>query len=207
MPGAFTPTCSKQHLPGYVAAASDFAKLGYTKIAALTTNDHFVNEEWATASAANDASSAVSSSMPISLLSDADGDYLKAIGLADDMGFGVGVRSKRFAMVLDTGVVTHLLTDEGMDECSATAAANLLSVLTPPPDEVEGEEMGEMVLVGGAVAVGAALLLALSSLDGSPTPPPTQQNTPKERVQNVQPKKRASESTRFSLLDQYAARP
>jgi hypothetical protein len=68
------------------------------------------------------------------------------------MGFGVGVRSKRFAMVLDTGVVTHLLTDEGMDECSATAAANLLSVLTPPPDEVEGEEMGEMVHVRGAVA-------------------------------------------------------
>ena len=121
MPGAFTPTCTKEHLPGYVKQLPQFQSLGYDTVAVLTTNDRFVNIEWAKSVGASDSA--------LKLLSDGDGDLVRLLGLSEDMGFGVGVRSKRFALVLEDGTVTDLLTDDGMVECGTTAADNVLKVL------------------------------------------------------------------------------
>ena len=101
MPGAFTPTCNDAHMPGLVNNEAAFAEAGIDKVAVITTNDRFVNQAWREAIAAcmdKDASSLV-------MLSDADGDVVGALGLADDMGFGYGIRSKRFAIISDSDSV------------------------------------------------------------------------------------------------------
>jgi peroxiredoxin len=86
MPGAFTPTCNKKHLPGYIAQEAAFAKLGISKIVICTTNDKFVNEEWMS------ANEALKPGSIITMVSDGDGDLVKSLGLSEDMRFGVGVR-------------------------------------------------------------------------------------------------------------------
>lgn len=165
MPGAFTPTCNKEHLPGYIKQAKKFAKLGYDTIAVVTTNDKYVNREWMNSQGIADSDSIV-------LLSDGDGDFVKSIGLADDMGFGVGVRSRRFALVSDNLVVTHLVTDDGMDTCEATSAESLLNVLTPEGEMTDGGEVNPAVL--GVIAAVIAVAVGAQSLggggDASPNP-------------------------------------
>jgi glutaredoxin/glutathione-dependent peroxiredoxin len=89
MPGAFTTTCSKEHLPGYVSAASTFRKLGVDQIAVVTTNDRYVNSAWATEMGvlhkkkAGDEEPA--KAQMITMLSDGDGELVRALGLAEDM--------------------------------------------------------------------------------------------------------------------------
>lgn len=99
----------------------------------------------------------------MTILADGDGDFVRSMGLAEDMGFGVGIRSKRFAMISEGGTVTHLVTDEGMDNCSSTSAAALVEYLTPP--EVlktdDGFELGEGAVK--AIGAGLALMIAFSS--------------------------------------------
>lgn len=91
----------------------------------------------------------------ITLLCDGDGDLVKNMGLADDMGFGIGVRSKRFAMVTENGKVAELVTDEGMDDCSSTSAEKLIERLTP---EAVGSEAGvDIKVLGGAASVVAVV--------------------------------------------------
>jgi len=105
VPGAFTPTCSKQHLPGYLAQHDAIKAKGIDTIACLAVNDVFVMDAWARANDAGDR---------ILMLADGNATFVKAVGLEFDLsGFGMGTRSKRFSMVVDDGVVTRLNVEEG----------------------------------------------------------------------------------------------
>ncbi|TYK66685.1 peroxiredoxin [Colwellia echini] len=98
VPGAFTPTCSEAHLPGYVVLADEFKAKGVDAIICLSVNDAFVMSAWGAAQNAEN----------IMMLADGDGSYTKALGLSmDTAGFG-GIRSQRYAMVIENGKVTHL---------------------------------------------------------------------------------------------------
>ncbi|MFC3030940.1 peroxiredoxin [Pseudoalteromonas fenneropenaei] len=98
VPGAFTPTCSEAHLPGYVVLADQLKAKGVDFIACVSVNDAFVMKAWGEAQNASE----------LMMLADGDGSFTKALGLEmDTAGFG-GVRSQRYAMVVDNGVVTTL---------------------------------------------------------------------------------------------------
>ena len=98
VPGAFTPTCSEAHLPGFVVMADQFKAKGVDIIACLSVNDAFVMKAWGTAQNASE----------LMMLADGDASFTKALGLdMDTAGFG-GIRSQRYAMVVDNGVVTTL---------------------------------------------------------------------------------------------------
>jgi len=102
VPGAFTPTCSVSHLPGFVVAADEFKAKGVDAIICLSVNDAFVMNAWGESQNAEH----------IMMLADGDGSYTKALGLSmDTAGFG-GVRSQRYAMIIDNGVVTSLHIEE-----------------------------------------------------------------------------------------------
>ena len=195
MPGAFTPTCTQEHLPGYVKKAKKFASLGYDTIAVVTTNDKYVNREWM-------KSQGIADSDDIVMLSDGDGDFVKSLGLADDMGFGVGVRSQRFALVADNSVVTHLLADEGMDTCEATSADSLIKVLTPEGEMTDSEEVNPAV-IGAVVAAIAVAVGAQSFGTGTvASTSPTSSSAPP--VMRTEPAKKAPKSeSNFSLLNTF----
>ncbi|MBV1907075.1 MAG: peroxiredoxin [Pseudomonadales bacterium] len=98
VPGAFTPTCSREHLPGYVVNADAFAKKG-VEIVCLSVNDPFVMGCWGESSNAE----------TIKMVADGNADLTKALGLEmDGSGFGMGTRSQRYAMIVDDGVVVKL---------------------------------------------------------------------------------------------------
>ena len=159
MPGAFTPVCDSKHLPGYVSAASQLKNLGVDTVAVVTTNDKFVQKEWAKSRGVDDTKG-------VTLLCDADGDFVKEMGMAEDMGFGVGIRSKRFALLLQDGKVTNVLTDEGMEDCSATSADNVLAILTPAESKSELElDSSALMGVGGLLLLGASAYYLMSSGD------------------------------------------
>ncbi|QYK05136.1 peroxiredoxin [Shewanella zhangzhouensis] len=98
VPGAFTPTCSAAHLPGYVVLADEIKAKGVDFIACISVNDAFVMKAW------GDAQNAAE----IKMLADGDGQFTQALGLTMDTGAFGGVRSQRYAMVVDNGVVTLL---------------------------------------------------------------------------------------------------
>ncbi|WP_299489916.1 peroxiredoxin [uncultured Shewanella sp.] len=98
VPGAFTPTCSEAHLPGFVVLADEFKAKGVDIIACVSVNDAFVMKAWGAAQNASE----------LMMLADGDASFTQALGLEmDTAGFG-GVRSQRYAMVIDNGVVTTL---------------------------------------------------------------------------------------------------
>jgi len=98
VPGAFTPTCSAAHLPGYVVSADELKAKGVDAIICLSVNDAFVMSAWGESQNAEN----------IMMLADGDGSYTKALGLnMDTAGFG-GIRSQRYAMIIDKGVVISL---------------------------------------------------------------------------------------------------
>jgi len=98
VPGAFTPTCSASHLPGYVVSADELKAKGVDAIICLSVNDAFVMNAWGEAQNAEN----------IMMLADGDGSYSKALGLSmETAGFG-GLRSQRYAMVINNGTVTSL---------------------------------------------------------------------------------------------------
>lgn len=100
VPGAFTPTCSKDHLPGYIEKADELKAAGVDTIACLAVNDVFVMGAWGDASGAGDK---------VLLLADGNAEFTAALGLElDASGFGMGTRSQRFAMVVDDGIVSQL---------------------------------------------------------------------------------------------------
>jgi len=100
VPGAFTPTCDKKHLPGYVKEAAALKAKGIDTIAFMAVNDVFVMDAWGKASNVGDS---------IKMLADGNGDYVKALGLElDARGFGMGARGQRFSVIVDNGVVTQL---------------------------------------------------------------------------------------------------
>lgn len=103
VPGAFTPTCSARHLPGFVEQAEELKKQGVSKIVCMSVNDAFVMKAWAAAQNATGV---------IEMLADGNGDFAKALGLTmDAKGFGMGERSKRFSAIIDKGVVKTLNVD------------------------------------------------------------------------------------------------
>ena len=104
VPGAFTSTCSKSHLPGFVTAASALREAGVDTIACVSVNDAAVMHAWGLDRNVGD---------DVLMLADGNADYARALGLDVDISaFGMGVRSQRFAIIADDGVVTHLAIDE-----------------------------------------------------------------------------------------------
>ena len=104
LPGAFTPTCSAKHLPGFVAHADDIKHKGVDAIACMSVNDAFVMGAWGEQQHTGDK---------IAMLADGNGDFTKLLGLEMDASrFGMGKRSQRFSMVVDNGTVKELNVEE-----------------------------------------------------------------------------------------------
>lgn len=100
VPGAFTPTCSAKHLPGFIEKAAELKAKGIDEIACTAVNDPFVMGAWSKASGADGA---------VTMLADGNGAFAKAVGLEmDGSKFGLGTRGQRFAMVINDGVVEQL---------------------------------------------------------------------------------------------------
>ncbi len=113
VPGAFTPTCSVAHLPGFVVHVDDIKAKGVDTVACMAVNDVFVVDAWGKASNAEH----------LLMLADGNADFTTAIGLTlDGTGFGMGTRSQRFAMVVDNGVVSLLNVDQAALEGSSAEA-------------------------------------------------------------------------------------
>ena len=113
VPGAFTPTCSMAHLPGFVVHVAAIKAKGVDTVACMSVNDVFVMHAWGQSANAEN----------LMMLADGNGDFTKAIGLElDGTGFGMGTRSKRFAMIVDDGLVSLLNVDAGALEGSSAEA-------------------------------------------------------------------------------------
>ena len=114
VPGAFTPTCSKQHLPSYVNNFDKIKAQGVDTVACTAVNDVFVMDAWGKDQKAGDK---------VTMLADGDGDYAKKLGLELDLrGKGLGVRGKRWSMVVNNGTVEKLNVDEGKYEMTGAEA-------------------------------------------------------------------------------------
>lgn len=104
VPGAFTPTCSMNHLPGFVEHAEEIRGKGVDTIACMAVNDVFVMNAWGKDRSVGE---------DVLMLADGNGEYVQALGLEmDASGFGMGQRGKRFAIVVDDGVATHVAVEE-----------------------------------------------------------------------------------------------
>ena len=120
VPGAFTPTCSMNHLPGYVKHAADFKAKGIDTVACMAVNDTFVMDAWGKAKQAEGN---------VTMLADGNGTYTSALGLElDASGFGMGKRSQRFAIVVDDGVAKQVHV-EAPREFKVSAAEHVLKSL------------------------------------------------------------------------------
>jgi glutaredoxin/glutathione-dependent peroxiredoxin len=125
VPGAFTPTCSKEHLPGFVGRAAEIRNSGVDEIVCLAVNDPFVMKAWA------DAHEAAGK---VSMLPDWNGELTRALGLEQDIsGAGLGVRGKRFAMLVDDGVVKSLDIEDGKGVTVSGADACLVKLSNTQP--------------------------------------------------------------------------
>jgi peroxiredoxin len=104
LPGAFTPTCSAKHLPGFIQHSSEIREKGIDAIACLSVNDAFVMGAWGDQQGAGEN---------VMMLADGNGDFTRALGLEmDATKFGMGKRSQRFSMVVDNGIVKQLNVEE-----------------------------------------------------------------------------------------------
>jgi peroxiredoxin len=104
VPGAFTPTCSDQHLPSFVERANDIKAKGIDTIACVAVNDHYVMGAWGNARGVGDK---------ILMLADGNGDFARAMGLEmDSRAFGLGMRSRRYAALIEDCVVKDLKVDQ-----------------------------------------------------------------------------------------------
>jgi peroxiredoxin len=120
VPGAFTPTCSARHLPGYKEKAAEMRAKGVDTIACVSVNDVFVMNAWGKDQKVGD---------DVVMLADGNGDFAKAVGLEmDGKGFGMGSRSKRYSMLVQDGVVKQLNV-EAPGEFKVSAADYLLEQL------------------------------------------------------------------------------
>jgi len=121
VPGAFTPTCSDHHLPGFLVRADEIRGRGVDTIACIAVNDPFVMGAWARDQRVGDR---------IVMLADGNGEFAKAMGLElDGTGFGLGLRSQRYAAILEDGVVRALFVEQnpGLDVSSAESVLAALS--------------------------------------------------------------------------------
>jgi glutaredoxin/glutathione-dependent peroxiredoxin len=121
VPGAYTPTCNNSHMPGFVERVGELKSKGIDAVACTAVNDIFVFNNWAQDTGA---------AGKIEMLADGSGDFTKAIGLEIDLsGFGLGVRSKRYAMLVDNGVVKVLNIDESPPVHDKSSAETLCSMI------------------------------------------------------------------------------
>jgi peroxiredoxin len=103
VPGAFTPTCSAKHLPGFVEKAAELKAKGIDEIACTAVNDAFVMGAWGKSAGSDDS---------VTMLADGNGDFAKAVGLEmDGSKFGMGTRGQRFAMIVNDGTVEQLFVE------------------------------------------------------------------------------------------------
>jgi len=120
-PGAFTPTCSAQHLPGFLEKADALQEQGVDKIVCMAVNDVFVVDAWAKASQV---------ASKITMIADGNGDFARAMGLEMDIrAFGMGERCQRFAMILTDGVVQSLMVEQP-GEFKVSSAESVLAELS-----------------------------------------------------------------------------
>lgn len=120
VPGAFTPACSDVHLPGFVTAADDLARSGIEEIVCVGVNDPFVMDAWGQASGAADR---------VTFLADGNAELARAMGVELDLGaIGLGTRSRRYAAVVDDGVLVYLGVEPGREVGVSSAAAVLESL-------------------------------------------------------------------------------
>jgi peroxiredoxin len=120
VPGAFTPTCHRTHLPGYIQNADAIRAKGVDAIAFTSVNDVWVMQAWGQAAGADG----------IELLADGNAEFVNAIGLTmDGTGAGFGTRSKRYAMVVDDGVVKSLVVEDSPGKADVTGADNVMKSL------------------------------------------------------------------------------
>ncbi|MEX2641890.1 MAG: peroxiredoxin [Acetobacterales bacterium] len=121
VPGAFTPTCSEQHLPGFVSKSGDIKAKGVDEIACMAVNDHFVLKAWSAARGVGDS---------VTMIADGAATYTKALGLDVDLSTpGLGVRSRRYAMIVDDGKVAALKIEEKPGQIAESGADQILAAL------------------------------------------------------------------------------
>lgn len=121
LPGAFTPTCSRNHLPGYLENLDKLRAKGVDRVAVISVNDHHVMQAWAKASAGEGR---------IDYLADGSAKFVTALGLADDRtNDGMGMRSKRWAMIVDNGIVRALNVEDASGKVTSSSAEAMLALL------------------------------------------------------------------------------
>ncbi len=121
VPGAFTGTCHKSHLPGFIQNADAFKGKGVDTIAVTGVNDHFVMDAWREASGAGEK---------VLFLADGNGEFARAIDMTfDGSGNGLGVRSKRYSMLVEDGVVKKLNVEEAPGKVELSGADTLLRAM------------------------------------------------------------------------------
>ena len=119
VPGAYTPTCHKQHMPGFVERVAELKTKGFDTIACTSVNDVFVLTQWSKDSGADGK---------VVMLADGSADFAKKLGLEIDLNArGLGVRSKRYSMAVDNGVVKVLNDEEAPPQHDKSSAATLCS--------------------------------------------------------------------------------
>ncbi|MCH2170235.1 peroxiredoxin [Myxococcota bacterium] len=120
VPGAFTPTCSNEHLPGFVASADEIKAKGVDSIICTSVNDAFVMKAWGEAQGTGDK---------VTMIADGNAEFARALGLDfDGSGIGFGVRSQRYAAIVDDGVVTTLAV-EAPSKFEVSKAESILAKL------------------------------------------------------------------------------
>lgn len=121
VPGAFTPACSDSHLPGFVLRAEDLRAHGVELIACVAVNDVFVMHAWGRSREVGDQ---------VLMLADGNGELARALGLDIDLSVaGLGVRNRRFAAILEDGVVRHLGVEEKGSDVTVSSAEAVLAAL------------------------------------------------------------------------------
>ncbi len=121
VPGAYTPTCDQQHMPGFVSRIDELKSKGYDTVACTSVNDVFVLARWAKDTNAEGK---------VLMLGDGAADFAKKVGLDIDLSdFGLGVRSKRYAMVVDDGVVKLLNVEDAPPEHGVSSAETVCSAI------------------------------------------------------------------------------
>lgn len=121
VPGAYTPTCHKSHMPGFVDRVAEIKAKGVDAVVCTAVNDIFVLTQWAKDTGADGK---------ITMLADGNADFAKAIGLEADLtAFGLGVRSKRYAMLVDNGVVKVVNVEDAPPQHGVSSAETICSLI------------------------------------------------------------------------------
>lgn len=121
VPGAFTPACSDQHLPGYVLRADELRAKGVDTVACISVNDAFVLDAWGQDRKVGDT---------VLMLADGNGDFAKAAGLElDGSGFGLGTRTRRFAAIIRDGVVSDIGVEDAPSDVGVSGVESVLGKL------------------------------------------------------------------------------